>query len=586
MLKYLAKRILIFIPTFIVISLLAFIISTNAPGDPVERLTNAADSEGAASTQNATNKQDKERIRKQLGLDKPIFYFSLSALSQSDTLYRISDLGHQENLAQLASQHGNWEEIVAYYNALIDASYAHAQFTNAFQDSVFAHYSYLKDSTTISIDTLIEGFAYIKDTTTVYRDTLIEGYKYVSGTEIVITDTLMTVASMRDSTIVTIDTLISGYSYLIDSTIINQFTKNDINEAINRSSLDITELLETALPEKVKAKLDGLDTLYEMYPFLSVVQDEYSAVAAAYNTLTETQTPWKSYVPKVNFYGLNNQYHSWLFGDASWFVTDEDTTQRQGILRGDFGISYMDQKPISSKIWEYFKRSFWLVFISVVLAYLVSIPIGIYAGYKKDSLFDRGSSVILFILYSLPTFFVGTFLLWMFANPDNLVWAPSGGSEDPLAIEQMSGWWEQLLHRAKYAVLPLITYTYGSFAFLSRIMRTGMVDVIGQDYIRTARAKGLSEKTVVMKHALRNSLLPIITVFANIFPIAVGGSVIIEFIFSYPGMGKASYDAIVNQDYPMIIAVFTLAGIMTMVGYLVADILYAIVDPRISYGKK
>ena len=114
-------------------------------------------------------------------------------------------------------------------------------------------------------------------------------------------------------------------------------------------------------------------------------------------------------------------------------------------------------------------------------------------------------------------------------------------------------------------------------------MRIGMIDVVSQDYIRTARAKGLSEKIVILKHALRNSLLPIITVFAAVFPLAVGGSIIIEVIFTIPGMGLEMFIAIKNQDYPMIIAFFTLAGFLTMVGYLVSDILYAVVDPRISY---
>jgi peptide/nickel transport system permease protein len=134
-----------------------------------------------------------------------------------------------------------------------------------------------------------------------------------------------------------------------------------------------------------------------------------------------------------------------------------------------------------------------------------------------------------------------------------------------------------------FLILPIITYTYGSFAFLSRIMRVGVIDVFSQDYIRTARAKGLGEGKVVMKHALRNSLLPIITVFANIFPLAIGGSVIIETIFTIPGMGFEIYNSILNSDYPMIVAVFTIIGFLTMLGYLIADILYAVVDPRISY---
>lgn len=135
-------------------------------------------------------------------------------------------------------------------------------------------------------------------------------------------------------------------------------------------------------------------------------------------------------------------------------------------------------------------------------------------------------------------------------------------------------------------ILPLVTYTYSSFAFISRIIRSSMLEELGQDYIRTARAKGLSENSVLVKHAFRNSLLPVITMFVSIFPAAVGGSVIVETIFTYPGMGYGSYEAIHNYDYPVIVAIFSLAGIMTMFAYLVADILYALVDPRISFTKK
>jgi len=134
-----------------------------------------------------------------------------------------------------------------------------------------------------------------------------------------------------------------------------------------------------------------------------------------------------------------------------------------------------------------------------------------------------------------------------------------------------------------YIILPLICYSYSSFAFLSRTMRVSMLDVVGQDYIRTARAKGLSENKVIWKHGFRNALLPIITVFANVFPAAIGGSVIIESIFSIPGMGSEAIYAIQLNNYPMIIAILTITGFLTLLGYLISDILYALVDPRISY---
>ena len=220
--------------------------------------------------------------------------------------------------------------------------------------------------------------------------------------------------------------------------------------------------------------------------------------------------------------------------------------------------------------------------LSVLFAYIISIPLGIYSAYKKDSRFDRISSIVVFVLYSMPGFFIGVLLLYTFANPDTLSWFPVSGIQDTIFDPNWS-FLKKLTHRLPYFILPLITYTYSSFAFLSRIMRVGVIDVFGQDYIRTARAKGLGERKVVMKHALRNSLLPIITVFANIFPLAIGGSVIIETIFTIPGMGFEIYNSILNSDYPMIVAVFTIIGFLTMLGYLIADVLYAIVDPRISY---
>jgi peptide/nickel transport system permease protein len=183
----------------------------------------------------------------------------------------------------------------------------------------------------------------------------------------------------------------------------------------------------------------------------------------------------------------------------------------------------------------------------------------------------------------MPSFFIGVLLLYTFANPDVLRWFPVSGIQDATLFDPEWNNWEKLKHRSPYFILPLVTYIYSSFAFLSRIMRVSVIDVFGQDYIRTARAKGLGEGKVVMKHALRNSLLPIITVFANIFPLAVGGSIIIETIFTIPGLGFEIYSSILNSDYPMIIAVFTIIGFLTMIGYLISDILYAVVDPRISY---
>ncbi|MFI5164692.1 MAG: ABC transporter permease, partial [Bacteroidia bacterium] len=135
-------------------------------------------------------------------------------------------------------------------------------------------------------------------------------------------------------------------------------------------------------------------------------------------------------------------------------------------------------------------------------------------------------------------------------------------------------------------ILPLFCWTYGSFAFISRQTRGGILSSITQDYIQTARAKGLDEKQIVWKHALKNSLLPVITMFGSIFPLAISGSFVIETIFNIPGMGKLSIDALYARDYPVIFTVMMFTAVLTMLGNLVADILYALVDPRISYAEK
>ena len=293
------------------------------------------------------------------------------------------------------------------------------------------------------------------------------------------------------------------------------------------------------------------------------------------NILVANQSSWKNYIPAVSFHP-NNQYHRWLFGDGM---------MSKGIVNFDFGISYLTKQPVSTVIAGKIGWSLFFTLISVLLAYLISIPVAIKAASKKDSRFDRTSSLILFMLYSLPVFWVATLLLMTFSNTDVLNIFPASGVKPVTGYPADSTIFEKIKLSLPYLILPTICYTYSSFAFLSRTLRVSMLEILSQDFIRTARAKGLHERTVLWKHAFRNSLLPVITVFANVFPFMIGGSVILESIFTIPGMGSTIYSSIDAQDYPMIVAVFTWTGILTMTGYLLSDILYAVADPRISFSK-
>ena len=149
----------------------------------------------------------------------------------------------------------------------------------------------------------------------------------------------------------------------------------------------------------------------------------------------------------------------------------------------------------------------------------------------------------------------------------------------------MNGW-ERFIDYLWHLILPIIVITYGAFAYLSRQMRTSMLEIIRQDYIRTARAKGLPEKIVILKHALRNSLIPIITILAFFLPAMISGSIVVETIFSIPGMGRLAFEAIMARDYSIVMAVFTISSVLTLLGILIADIMYSVVDPRITFSKK
>jgi peptide/nickel transport system permease protein len=250
----------------------------------------------------------------------------------------------------------------------------------------------------------------------------------------------------------------------------------------------------------------------------------------------------------------------------------------------DFGESLRDHRPIIDKLKERIPVSIGLSGLSLVLAYLISIPLGIYSATHQYRFADKISTLVLFTLYSLPNFWVATMAIVYLGGGDFWNIFPVFGITS-VGSEHWS-WWIRIQDLAWHLILPVTCMTYFTFAELSRYMRASMLEVIRQDFIRTARAKGLSEKLVVYRHALRNSLLPIVTLMADLLPALIGGSVVIETIFSIPGMGQLGFQSVLDRDYPLIMAIFTLSALLTLMGILVADFLYTIVDPRIAYERQ
>ena len=244
-----------------------------------------------------------------------------------------------------------------------------------------------------------------------------------------------------------------------------------------------------------------------------------------------------------------------------------------------FGVSQRDGRPIISKLIEKLPVTLLLSLISVLLAYGLAIPLGLFSALKKDTLADRGVTLLLFFLYSLPVFWTATVMIQYTCGVSGPALFPLGGLTSDGA-EELS-WWRRGLDLAHHLVLPVICLSYVSMAVLSRYQRVAMLETLSQDYVRTARAKGLSRFRVVVHHALRNALLPVVTLLGLQLPYMISGAVIVERVFNIPGMGLETFEAIRSHDYNWIMAVVTLSAVLTMVGILASDVLYALLDPRV-----
>ncbi len=248
------------------------------------------------------------------------------------------------------------------------------------------------------------------------------------------------------------------------------------------------------------------------------------------------------------------------------------------LVKLDFGDSFtQDRRPVFDKIVERLPITILINVLSIALILAVAVPIGIISATRRNSAFDRGTTIFVFIGFATPSFWLA--LLLMDYLGVRLGLFPIAGVKS-LGYEYLS-WIEQIWDRIHHLILPVFVSAFGGLAGFSRYMRSNMLEVVRQDYILTARAKGLSERVVIYRHALRNALLPVITILGLSVPGLIGGSVIFETIFAIPGMGKLFYDGVMMRDYPLIMGVLVIGAVLTLIGNLLADISYALADPRI-----
>jgi peptide/nickel transport system permease protein len=281
------------------------------------------------------------------------------------------------------------------------------------------------------------------------------------------------------------------------------------------------------------------------------------------------------------------QYAVWLVGN-DWMGVDADGDgvvdtegTRTGILRGDFGFSFQNRDPVIEIIADRLPNTIYLMAVTMGVVAVIAIPIGIISAIKQYSAFDITATTLSFMGQAIPDFWLGLILIIVFYgildNPftgDPLL--PSGGMS---TIGAEFSIWDRIRH----LILPVTMGLVGWVAWYSRFLRSSMLEVINQDYIRTARAKGQTERKVLYKHAFKNAVIPLITLLALDLPYLVAGYVFVELLFSWPGMGRLFYDAATFRDYPILMAVLIISAGMILISNLIADIGYGLVDPRIRY---
>jgi peptide/nickel transport system permease protein len=308
------------------------------------------------------------------------------------------------------------------------------------------------------------------------------------------------------------------------------------------------------------------------------------------HTRTRHTNPERAAMLKRQF-GLDKpvpvQYIIWLVGN-DWMKVDADGDgvadeqgQRRGILRGDFGFSYSTRQPVLEEIMDRLPNTIYLMSVTLIIVALIAIPLGIISAVKQYSAFDISVTTLSFMGQAIPEFWLGLILILVFYawlhNPftgEPLL--PAGGMHSLGAGFSLGDW-------IKHLILPVTMGAVGWVAWYSRFLRSGMLDVIRRDYIRTAQAKGLSQRLVLYRHALKNALIPLVTIFALDIPYIFAGSLYVELLFSWPGMGRLYYQAATKRDYPLLMAILIIAATFTIVANIMADIAYAYLDPRVRF---
>ncbi|MEZ5031768.1 MAG: ABC transporter permease [Saprospiraceae bacterium] len=462
--RYFTRRLLLLLPTLALVSLLAFWMQEQAPGDPVRQYLHDQEPDASRPMRDQRIYELAYlRAARELGMDRPAFYFSLHAASTPDTACRILPLNRREAFLDWCAKTGDPAAVQHWYDQV-----------HQFQDALLRQDPNGRDRTLAGLRT------------------------------------------------------------------------------------DLARLPLVTDPDQAMKILASLPDTLE--------SERYHQVRAALPTIPAGPV-WANWIPTIQWHGPDNRYHRWI---TSWIGL---SAQR----------SWVDGQPIWRKIGQAARWTLLMNGLAILLAYGLSIPLGVWMARHAGSVRDQWTTLLLYTLYSIPGFWLGTLLLVFLTTPEyGLDLFPSIGLGD---LRPDDSRWDILITRTSHLFLPVFCLTYGSLAYLTRHVRNAMLHELKQDYIRAAWARGLSERQVIWRHAFRNALFPLITLFGAVLPAALAGSVAIEVIFNIPGMGRLTYASIVSQDWPVVYGVLFLAAMLTLAGSLLADLLYSRADPRVRWQR-
>ncbi len=368
-----------------------------------------------------------------------------------------------------------------------------------------------------------------------------------------------------------------------------QFRKSEerFKDAIN-NSVEINNVIKISLREFANRLLqckttDEINSIFKTNTDINEITDhlvtnEFQNLISISRSFNNETSSYKKWIPVISFHKIN-KFHLWFFGNINEFSTYNDFNNK-GIIHGDLGLSTVSHRSVSSILFKSFSITFILSFLAILVSVFFSIPIAVkFAIYRNRFIVKLTPGILLFI-NTIPLFFIGTLLLMLFANANVFNFFPSSGIAPAGGFDENLSGLQIVYYSLPYLILPMVAYTLGSLTFFIRLIQSSLEEQLTTDYIRTARAKGVEERKVIGYHALRNSLLPLITIATTAFPAMISGSILLENIFSIPGMGTEIVRALQNQDYPVMIGFFLLMGFVTIIIYMFADLLYSIIDPR------